>query len=127
MPSGALDIISEHLEWHTLASLVTQIQKSYPTVTAKQIHTAWAQMSKTLWKRDQYQLPSVELLLKEYSSDVDIFDIPVFEGVEQLCWGMKNVASRLTGMVVEIGIDATCMYSCFVTKCHSILMSQQIT
>jgi hypothetical protein len=31
----------------------------------------------------------------------------VTDGVEQLCWGMKNVASRLKGKVVEIRIDAT--------------------
>lgn len=127
IPSGALDIINKHLEWCTPASLVTQIQMLYPNVTAKQVHTAWTQMSETLWKRDQYQLSSAETLLKGSSSNVDIFDIKVSEGVEQLCWGMKNVASRLRGMVVEIGIDATCMYSCFVTKCVSILISQQIT
>ena len=34
---------------------------------------------------------------------MDMFDILVEEGVEQLCWGMKKI--------VEIGIDATCEHS----------------
>lgn len=113
MPSGASDIIREHLEWSTPASLVPQIQAAYPNVTAKQVHAAWTEMSETLWKRDQYQLPSAEILLNEYSDDVDVFNIPVADGVEQLCWGMKKVASRLKGKVVEIGIDATCEHTCF--------------
>jgi hypothetical protein len=50
MLSGALDTIQENLEWSTLASLVTQIQASYPNVTAQQVHATWSQMSKTLWK-----------------------------------------------------------------------------
>ena len=78
-------------------------------------------MSETLWKRDQYQLPSAEILLKEYSDDIDVFDIPVADGVEQLCWGMKRVASWLKGMVVEIGIDATCTCSCCCGLHKSIL------
>ena len=108
MPSGASDIIHQHLEWSTPVSLVPQIQTSFPNVTAKQVHAAWTDMSETLWKRDQYQLPSAEILLKEYSDDVDVFDITVADGVEQLCWGMKEVANRLKGKVVEIGVDATC-------------------
>jgi len=123
MPSGASDIIRDNLEWSTPASLVTQIQALYPNVTAQQIRTTWTQMSETLWKRDQYQLSSAETLLREYSDEVDIFDIPIADGVEQLCWGMKKVASRLKGMVVEIGIDATCAYKpiCSKCECESIL------
>lgn len=109
MPPGAADIIHENLEWSMPAALVTKIQESYPNVTAKQVHAAWTEMSKTLWKWNQYQLSSAEIFLKEYSDDVDVFDIPVADGVEQLCQGMKKVASRLKGKVVEIGIDATCM------------------
>ena len=71
-------------------------------------------MSETLWKRDQYQLTSAEILLNEYSADVDVFEIPVAEGVEQLCWGIKKVASRLMGRVVEVAIDATCECTCFM-------------
>jgi hypothetical protein len=96
------------LEWSTPASLIAKVQNSFPNVTAQQVRTTWTQRSETLWKRDQYQLPSAKILLKEYSNDVDIFDIPVAEGIEQLCWGMKKVASRLKGKVVEIGIDSTC-------------------
>jgi len=110
MPSGALEMIHDNLEWSTPNSLVPKIQDAYPTVSAKQIHAAWSEMSETLWKRDQYQLPSAKILLKEYSDDVDVFDIQVAEGVEQLCWGMKKILSQMKRKVVEIGIDATCTY-----------------
>jgi hypothetical protein len=95
MPLGASDIIRENLEWSTPASLIPKVQNSFLNVTAQQVCTTWTQMSETLWKRDQYQLLSAKILLKEYSNDVDIFDIPVAEGIKQLCWGMKKVASRL--------------------------------
>jgi hypothetical protein len=65
-------------------------------------------MSWALWRRDSQQLPSAEILLEEFGEDVDIFDIDIAEGVEQICWGMKKVAERLRGKVVKIGIDATC-------------------
>ena len=76
--------------------------------TAKQVHRAWTEMSKELWKRDNLQLPSAKILLEEYSKLVDIFNIKIEEGVQQLCWGMKKIGERLRGRVVEIGIDATC-------------------
>ena len=82
-------------------------------MAVKQVHAAWTEMSKTLWKWDQHQLPLPKILLKEYLEDVDVFNIPMADGVEQLCWGRKQVASRLQGKVVEIGIDATCTQSGF--------------
>ena len=54
------------------------------------------------------QLPSAKILLKEYHDKVEVFDIPTVEGTEQLAWVMKRIISRLKGMFVEIGIDATC-------------------
>jgi hypothetical protein len=114
MPPEAATMIRENLEWSTPASLVPKIQAGYPNVTANQIHAAWTSMSETLWKRDQYQLPSAEMLLKEYPRDVDLFNVPAVDGVEQLCWGMKKIMCSLKGKVVEIGIDETCAYQlCF--------------
>ena len=55
------------------------------------------------------QLPSGEILLKEYGDDVDVFDIPVEDGVQQPCWGMKKIAAKLKGKVVEIRIHVTCI------------------
>lgn len=72
-------------------------------------------MSETLWKRDPLQLPSAKMLLKELGDDVDVFNVNEPEGVEQLCWGMKRIGTRLRGKVIEIGIDATCAYSFFET------------
>jgi hypothetical protein len=68
-------------------------------------------MSETLWQRDKEQLPSAETLLREFGDDVDVFDIEVEEGVQQLCWGMKKIGERLRGKVIEIGMDATCKLS----------------
>jgi hypothetical protein len=88
--------------------MVPKVQSLFPAVSANQIHSAWSLMSEILWKRDLMQLPSATILLKEYGDDVDVFDFPVAEGVEQLAWGMKRISERLRGKVVEIGIDATC-------------------
>lgn len=110
MPPEALDIIRDNLEWSTPVSITPKVQALYPNVTSKQVHKAWTEMSEILWKRDHLQLPSAEILLKEFGDDVDVFDIPVADGIQQLCWGMKKIAGRLKGKVVEIGIDATCAY-----------------
>jgi len=111
MPPEASALVSENIEWSTPSSMVAKIQALYPTVTTGQVHSAWTSMSETLWKRDQMQLPSAKLLLKAYSNDVDVFDTPTVEGVEQLAWGMKKIMERLHGKVAEIGIDATCTYT----------------
>ena len=107
MLSGTLDIICQNLEWSTPASLVIQIQALYPNVSTNHVHHAWTRMSKTLWRRHQYQLLSAEIL-NEYLDDVDVINIPAMDGIEQLCWGMRTVAHRLKGTVVEIAINATC-------------------
>ena len=111
MPPEATMIIWENLEWTTLNVMVPKIQASFPTVTATQIHSAWTIMSEILWKRDNLQLPSAQILLQEYSDEVDVFDLPKVEGMEQLAWGMKKVSDQLQGKVVEVGINATCMWS----------------
>jgi hypothetical protein len=103
MPPAAAEVIRANLEWSTSAALVSQIQALYPNVSGKQVHATWSKMSETLWKREDLQLPSAKTLLKDFEDDVDTAD-----GVEQLCWGMKKIASRLKGSIVEVGIDATC-------------------
>ena len=108
LPPGAADIIREQLEWSTPVSITPKVQEAFPHVTGKQVHAAWTVMSETLWKRAKEQLLSAETLLREFEDDVDVFDVPVEEGVEQLCWGMKKIGEKLRGKVVEIGIDAAC-------------------
>jgi hypothetical protein len=110
MPQGVSDIICKSPEWTTPIALVPRIQALYLGVSADQIHAAWSKMSKTLWKKDELWLPSAEKLLSEYLDDVDIFNVPKVDGVEQLCWGMKRISHWLKGKVVEIGVDATCVY-----------------
>jgi hypothetical protein len=108
MPPEAATIIRENLEWITPNAMLPKIQTMFPAVTATQIHSAWTIMSEILWKRDDLQLPSAETLLGEFSDEVNIFDLPKVDGMEQLAWGMKKISNRLRGNV-EVGIDATCM------------------
>lgn len=62
MPPKAAIIIQD-LEWTTPNAMVPKIQVLFPTVTTTQIHSAWSIMSKVLWKRDDLQLLSAEILL----------------------------------------------------------------
>jgi hypothetical protein len=111
MPPGASEMIREHIEWLTPVAMVTKIQESFPSVTAQQIHNAWANMSEIYWRRDDNQMKSALALLDEYPDDIDKFEpMNVPDGVEIACWGMKKIAASLEGKVVEIGLDATCKY-----------------
>ena len=58
-------------------------------------------------------MESTKLLLEEFPDEIDIFNIKVADGVQQICWGMKRIANRLKGKVVEIGINATCQPTSF--------------
>jgi hypothetical protein len=88
--------------------MVPQIWALYPNVTPAQIHWAWTDMSETLWKREKDQLSSAKILLNEYKNDVDVFEIDIQDGVQQLCWGTKKILMELKGKVVKIAVDATC-------------------
>ncbi|KAF9497385.1 hypothetical protein BDN71DRAFT_1481789 [Pleurotus eryngii] len=108
-----LDIVCKNLDNATPNKLVGQIQALFPQVTANQIHTAWTVMSEELWKQDNQQLTSAKLLMEDLSDDIEIFDVVLEDGVEQICWGMKQIAWPLIGKVVEVGLDATCMLAEF--------------
>ena len=109
MPSEALQMIQEQVEWLTPSAMATKIQSIHSQVTRCQIHTAWQEQSKTYWQCDDEQLPSAKKLLAEYGDDVDIFEpVGIPNGVEVLTWGMKWIAKPLRGKVIEIGMDATC-------------------
>ncbi|KAJ7221804.1 hypothetical protein C8J57DRAFT_1253883 [Mycena rebaudengoi] len=110
MPSEAVGIIRENLEWTTPNSMVGKVQERFPHVTSGQIHRAWTDMSEMLWKRDSAQLPSATTLLEEYGEEVDVLDVHPAEGVEQLAWVMKKIAEPLRGKIVEIGIDTTWLF-----------------
>lgn len=109
MPPEALQMIQEQAEWSTPSQLAIKIQSQYPQVTTKQIHSAWRGLSQEFWHRDDEQLPSTRKLLVEYEDEVDVFEpVGVPEGVEILAWGMKRIAGRVGGKMVEIAMDATC-------------------
>jgi len=79
-------MIHENVKWSTPMSITPKVQAVYPQVMARQVHTAWTQMSEILWKRDKMKLSSVKLLLEELRDEVDVFDIKPAEGIEQLAW-----------------------------------------
>lgn len=109
MPPGATQIIQDQSEWATPSVLSTQIRKMYPTVSAAQVYNTWKDLSEVHWRREDLQIPSAMKLLAEFKDEVDIFrpkDIP--EGVEILAWGMKKIAGKLKGKILEVGMDATC-------------------
>ena len=99
-------------------------------MTAAQIYATWSKISETLWKRDELQFPSAEKLLTEYLDEVDTFDVPKVDGVQQLCWGMKRIYHELKAKVVEIGVDVTCVYefagstALFLIYLHQIIHTQ---
>ncbi|KAI5981987.1 hypothetical protein F5J12DRAFT_788454 [Pisolithus orientalis] len=105
-----LSIRIKHTNAHTAYYDVTmplEIQALYPHVTPAQVHSAWMKMSEILWKKDTNQLTSARTLLDECSNEVDIFDMKIPDGVEQICWGMKKISGMLEGKAVEIALDAT--------------------
>ena len=109
MPPEALQIICEQAEWSRPSVMITKIQAAYPHITTGQINSAWRELSKTYWRREDAQLPSAMTLLAKFNEDVDIFKpVGIPDSVEILAWGMKRIAEPLRGKVVEIGIDATC-------------------
>ena len=111
MPPEALQMIQEQAEWSTPAAMAGKIQLVYPQVTTKQIHAVWRELSQAFWRRDDAQLLSAKKLLAEFRADVDIFEpFGVPDGVEMLAWGMKRIVGPLRGKVVEIAMDATCMW-----------------
>ncbi|KAF8995535.1 hypothetical protein BDQ17DRAFT_1330478 [Cyathus striatus] len=91
-----------------LPAMMEKIQTLFPNVTRLQVQSAWKEFSKVHWYCDDLQLPSAKILLGEFKDEVDIFKpqgLP--EGVEMLAWGMKIVANKLKGKIIEIGMDAT--------------------
>jgi hypothetical protein len=110
MPPEAMQMVNEQAEWDMPSDLATKVRLAYPQVSTAQVYNAWKAVSETYWQRDHLQIPSTRKLLVEFSDDVDIFEPKnILEGVEMLAWGMKKIAERLKGKVVEIGMDATCM------------------
>lgn len=111
LPTEAAVLIWENLECHCPNKVAKKVLLTYPSITAKQVHTAWTMMSKTLWKWDREQLAPVKALLNKLQDEVAILDIPEMEGVDQIAWVMKKIVLPLQGKIVEIGIDATCKRS----------------
>lgn len=65
-------------------------------------------MSEEIWRRDPDAVKSAKILMMDHAEAVDLLDIVVEEGVDQLAWVMKGVVGPLRGKVAEIAVDATC-------------------
>ncbi|OCH83594.1 hypothetical protein OBBRIDRAFT_742933, partial [Obba rivulosa] len=107
LPGDAAQLIAERVHWSTPNEIVREVQAMHPYVTAAQVHGAWSKMSEVLWKRHKDQVSSAKMLLDEFKNDVDFFIVDISDGVEQVCWGIKQIAAQLQGKIVEIGLDAT--------------------
>ncbi|KAF7305187.1 SWIM-type domain-containing protein [Mycena kentingensis (nom. inval.)] len=106
-PDAALAMVHATDEEVTPSALARRIRNSF-TVLNAQVYNAWREKNGAIWRRDVMQLLSAWKLLKEYDQEVDLFDPEnVPEGVEILCWGMKEIAMRLRGEIVEVAMDAT--------------------
>lgn len=111
MPAEVLEYIQANLEHFTPVEMAKKIRTDYPRISAAQIHKAWSESSKELWRRDDDQLTSAKKLLEEYGDDVEVFETPGLpEGIVMLSWAMKKVLKELNGKVVEIVEDATCTF-----------------
>jgi hypothetical protein len=103
------------LEWSTPSDLVSQVQATFPQVTAKQIHFAWRKMSQIVWKRQDDPMKSVYQLLEEFQesgTEVNVLHPEgVPEGAEILAFCFPRIIERLQAndqKIEEIGLDATC-------------------
>jgi hypothetical protein len=115
MEPEALDMIRAHICISTPATMVTKIQQRFPNISASQVHAAWTEMSKGIWKRHENQSESADVLLKELqeAGEADYFsDMALPEGVEAVAWGLPRIAKRIGRHVVEVAMDATCTCSC---------------
>ncbi|KAJ7342562.1 hypothetical protein DFH08DRAFT_1012256 [Mycena albidolilacea] len=113
MPPEALAMIRDNVEWLTPAAMVTKVQAAFPTITTAQIRRAWVELSEPFWRFEDDQLLSTKKVLEEHTDHVDIFEPQnVPEGVEMICWGMKQISTLLKGKVVEIGVDVTSWAKC---------------
>jgi hypothetical protein len=65
MEPEALDMIRANICISTPASMVLAIQERFPQISAKQIHAAWTEMSKGVWKRQGDPSESADELLKD--------------------------------------------------------------
>ncbi|KAG7089710.1 hypothetical protein E1B28_011365 [Marasmius oreades] len=109
MPIEAIEYIQDHLEFKP-HDVFKALRSDYSTLASSQIYSAWLQLSKVLWRRENDQMMSAKRLLEELQDarEVDVFTTVSVEGIEQLAWGMKKIVKQLTGYsIVEIGIDVT--------------------
>ncbi|HEV7736352.1 MAG TPA: hypothetical protein VGO47_03130, partial [Chlamydiales bacterium] len=113
LPSAVRSIIKENL-WAVPSALAAKIHEDFPHVTSQQVYRTWASFSETMWKRSDNQIESAKILLGEMEDEADIFPITCEPGVNALAWGVKTIAEKLSGRIVEVAIDATCKFFLFL-------------
>ncbi len=123
MPEGALDLIRMYL-FSFPPLIAAEVQKNFPSVTNKQVHNAWVQLSADFWKMDEDQIISAKMLLVKLKDQADAWEFDVPEGVQAIGWGLKGIAERLREQVVEVALDATCECSLQFLNFYWIISSQ---
>jgi len=109
IPPKAVDIIRDNIDWALPNDITGKIQSQHPHVTEKQITTVWTRFAQSSWKQNpKDQMDSARQLLKEFSEEVDVFEVDEEKGVDQLAWGMRKIATKIGTSLVEVGLDATC-------------------
>jgi hypothetical protein len=107
MPGDARQFIIDNIDL-TPGDLYSRVASNWPTIERYQVYHTWSRNAEGLWKRDDDPIISAKSLLQGWKDDVDLFDLALENDVIGMAWGIKNVAQRVQGMIVEIALDATC-------------------
>lgn len=106
MPPEAVDMIRNFLSVSP-TEIAAKVTSAHPHLVPKQVYRFWTKLSVELWQHDADPSKSIEILLDQHP-DTDLWHLVVPEGVTAVAWGMKAIAERIAGSVVEIAVDATC-------------------
>ncbi|CAG8450754.1 12527_t:CDS:1 [Racocetra fulgida] len=103
------DYVQDHLQ-QTPRVIWENIGTNYPNITEKQIYYWWLNLSQHLWKKDDNQIQSAIKIIESYTG-IEIILTITDDEVTMISFGIIEIINRLGVNAVEIGIDATCMYS----------------
>ncbi|KAF7290614.1 SWIM-type domain-containing protein [Mycena indigotica] len=108
MPADAIEFIHNTQDGVSPSDLADTVTELFKNVSRAQALNIWREKMEKYYKRDDNQLKSAAILLREFGDDVDIFElVGVPADVEVLAWGMKKIAGPLRGIVEETAMDAT--------------------
>ncbi|KAF7305110.1 SWIM-type domain-containing protein [Mycena kentingensis (nom. inval.)] len=108
MPTAAIEFIRDAPESASPAALAEQVREQFENVSNAQVFNIWREKMESHYKRDDNQLKSAALLLKEFPDLVDVLEpVGVPADVEILVWGMKKLGDTVGRETLETALDAT--------------------